>query len=63
MASRPPASAPRPSAKVLTARMAGIGMNFAAKPRPDADFEATLVHASSLGMDDGDLRVLSVLTT
>ena len=54
---------PRPAAEVLTARMVGIGMNFAAKPRTDADLEATLVHASSLGMDDSDLRVLSVLTT
>lgn len=54
---------PRPPAAELTARMVGIGMNFAAKARPDADLEATLVHASSLGMDDGDLRVLSVLTT
>ena len=54
---------PRPLADELTARMVGIGMNFAAKPRPDADLEATLVHASSLGMVDGDLRVLSVLTT
>ena len=38
-------------------------MNFAATPERDADLEATLVHASQLGMDDGDLRVLSVLTT
>jgi hypothetical protein len=29
----------------------------------DADIESTLVHASALGMDDGDLRVLAVLTT
>jgi hypothetical protein len=48
---------------VLTARMVGIGMNFAAEPERDADLESTLVHASQLGMDDGDLRVLSVLTT
>ena len=54
---------PRPSADVLTARMAGIGMNFAAEPERDADLESTLVHAAQLGMDDGDLRVLSVLTT
>ncbi len=54
---------PRPSADVLTARMAGIGMNFAAEPARDADLESTLVHAAQLGMDDGDLRVLSVLTT
>jgi hypothetical protein len=47
----------------LTAQMVGIGMNFAAHPRVDADIEATLVHASACGMVDGDLRVLSVLTT
>jgi hypothetical protein len=54
---------PRPSNDVLTARMAGIGLNFAATPERDADIEGTLVQASSLGMDDADLRVLSVLTT
>ena len=43
--------------------MAGIGMNFAAIQQRDADLEATLVDASQLGMDDDDLRVLSVLTT
>jgi hypothetical protein len=43
--------------------MAGIGMNFAAAPDVDAEIEDTLVHASAVGMDDGDLRVLSVLTT
>ena len=42
--------------------MVGIGMSFAAKPARDADLESTLVYASQLGMD-GDLRVLSVLTT
>ena len=54
---------PRPAAEELTARMVGIGMNFASKAQANADIEATLVHASSLGMDDGDLRVLAVLTT
>jgi len=54
---------PRPSSDVLTARMAGVGMNFAARTERDADIEGTLLLASSLGMDDGDLRVLSVLTT
>jgi hypothetical protein len=54
---------PRPPGEVLTGRMVGIGMNFAASPQRDADIEATLVHASQLGMDDGDLRVLSALTT
>ena len=47
----------------LTARMVGIGMNFAAEPRVDADIETTLLHASEAGMIQGDLRVLSVLTT
>jgi hypothetical protein len=43
--------------------MVGIGMNFAAEPQVDADIETTLLHASELGMDEGELRVLSVLTT
>ncbi|HEX7844025.1 MAG TPA: hypothetical protein VF469_41405 [Kofleriaceae bacterium] len=47
----------------LTAQMAGVGMNFAVHPQADADIEVTLVHASACGMVDGDLRVLSVLTT
>jgi hypothetical protein len=52
-----------PPADELTARMVGIGMNFAAEPRVDADIESTLLHASEVGMIEGDLRVLSVLTT
>jgi len=52
-----------PAPDELTARMVGIGMNFAAAAQPDADIEGTLVFASALGMDDGDLRVLAVLTT
>jgi hypothetical protein len=58
---------PRPTLEAfdqhLVARMVGIGMNFAARPLLDADIEGTLVLASALGMDEGDLRVLSVLTT
>jgi len=61
--SRPPLLGQRPDAKTLTADMVGIGMNFAAVPNPDAKIEETLVHASALGMDDHDLRVLAVLTT
>ncbi|MFT7676494.1 MAG: hypothetical protein ACI8QC_000465 [Planctomycetota bacterium] len=61
--SRPPGLDARPSAGELTARMAGIGMKFAAEPEPNADIELTLVHAAEVGMDDGDLRVLSILTT
>ena len=61
--SRPSALLERPDDDALTRNMAGIGMNLAAEPNVEAPIEETLVHASSLGMDDGDLRVLSVLTT
>ena len=61
--SRAISSEPTPPTDVLTARMAGIGMNFAAEPEVDADIESTLVYASSLGMEQGDLRVLAVLVT
>jgi hypothetical protein len=53
----------RPPEDEFTAAMAGIGMNFAASPQLDADLEATLLHASELGMEQGDLRVLSLVTT
>jgi hypothetical protein len=52
-----------PAPGELTSRMVGIGMSFAAKADADADIESTLVHASAVGMDEGDLRVLAVLTT
>jgi len=52
-----------PDAATLTRDMAGIGMNFAVEPNRDAPIEETLVHASAAGMDQHDLRVLSVLTT
>ncbi|MSP72251.1 MAG: hypothetical protein EXR76_08730 [Myxococcales bacterium] len=61
--SRATTPAPTPAPNLITARMVGIGMNFAAKAEADADIESTLLHASVLGMDDGDLRVLAVLTT
>jgi len=61
--SRQPLLDERPDAKTLTADMVGIGMNFAATSNPDAKIEETLVRASALGMDEHDLRVLSVLTT
>lgn len=54
---------PTPAPDTLTARLVGIGMNFAAAAEADADIEGTLLYASALGMDDGDLRVLAVLTT
>lgn len=53
----------RPDPAALTADMSGIGLNFAAAPNPTANAEDTLVFASELGMDDGDLRVLAMLTT
>jgi hypothetical protein len=59
---RPPLGE-RPDDAALTRDMVGIGMNFDANPDRDAPIEDTLVHASALGMDEHDLRVLSVLTT
>lgn len=53
----------RPAEEDLTRDMVGIGMNFAAQANRSAPIEETLVHASVLGMDMHDLRVLSVLTT
>lgn len=58
---RAPAAAS--SHDALTAHLVGIGMGFAAEGNPAAEIESTLVDASRAGMDDGDLRVLSVLTT
>jgi hypothetical protein len=64
MAFRPAASPPpAPTPDDLTARMVGIGFLFGAEPAADADIESTLVFASMAGMDQDDLRVLSVLTT
>lgn len=53
---------PAPAPDELAACMAGIGMNFAVEAEADADIEGTLLHASALGMDEGDFRVLGVLT-
>ena len=61
--SRATTSKRTPTPDELTARMVGIGMNFAAQAEAEADIEGTLLHASVLGMDEGDLRVLAVLTT
>ncbi|HRC57514.1 MAG TPA: hypothetical protein PKU97_16385, partial [Kofleriaceae bacterium] len=56
-------TSPAPTPSELTARMVGIGMNFAAAAEAGADIESTLLHAAVLGMDEGDLRVLAMLTT
>lgn len=53
----------QPSATELSSRLAGIGMNLAVEPDVEAHIEETLLHASEAGMDDGDLRVLAILTT
>jgi hypothetical protein len=53
----------RPDDAALTRNMVGIGMNFAAEANPSPFIEETLTHASELGMDEQDLRVLAVLTT
>lgn len=52
-----------PDEATLTRDMVGVGMNFAADANPSAQIEETLVHASALGMQEHDLRVLAVLTT
>jgi len=41
--SRPTSPKARPAADALTARMVGIGMNFAADAQVDADIESTLM--------------------
>jgi hypothetical protein len=61
--SRPSALLACPDEDALASDMAGVGMNFSVEPDEDAPIEETLVHASGLGMEVGDLRVLSVLTT
>lgn len=53
----------QPSPTELSSRLAGIGMNLAVEPDVEAHIEETLLHASKVGMDDGDLRVLAILTT
>lgn len=60
---RPKGCVQRPSDVVLSRRLAGIGFGLATRADRTADLEVTLVHASELGMDAGDLRVLSLLTT
>lgn len=60
---RPKAPAPRPAETTLIRRLVGIGFALTSRGDHRADLEETLVHASELGMDDGDLRVLSILTT
>jgi len=61
--SRATALSERPDEATLTCDMVGIGMNFATEANASAPIEATLVHASAVGMDHDDLRVLAVLTT
>ncbi len=47
----------------LTAAMIGIGMAFTGKAAKEPNIEDTLLAAAYSGMEDDDLRVLSVLTT
>lgn len=47
----------------LTSNMVSIGMNFAAAASKGANIEDTILWASVEGLEDDDLRVLSVLTT
>lgn len=61
--SRASALGERPDETTLTRDMVGVGMNFAAEANPFAPIEETLVHAATVGMEEHDLRTLSVLTT
>lgn len=63
MAFKKTAPEPMPAYERLTARMIGIGLNFAGEPEADADIESTLVFASVSGMEQDSLRTLAVLTT
>lgn len=49
--------------EALTSAMVGIGMNFAARPAPNANIEDSLLAASMAGMEQEDFRVLAVLVT
>jgi len=51
------------SGETLGQRMAGIGMGIAAKPGWNTEIESALLDASIAGMEEDDLRVLSLLTT
>lgn len=52
-----------PQGEELTAAMVGIGMNFAAAPRSDANIEDTVLAASLEGLERDDLRVLAILVS
>ncbi len=47
----------------LTAALVGIGMNFAMSPADEPNIEDAIFAASAEGMEQDDLRVLSVLVT
>lgn len=47
----------------LTPALVGIGMNFAATARPNANIEDTLLAASLEGLERDDLRVLAILVS
>lgn len=47
----------------LDSAMVGIGMAFTASPEPLANIEDTVLAAATLGLEDGDFRVLSALVT
>lgn len=49
--------------QALLSNFVGIGMNFMANPAKDPNIEDTVLAASIEGMEQNDLRVLSVLTT
>jgi hypothetical protein len=48
-------------ASVVACRFAGLGANLAIEPAPNGPIEETLVAVSVLGMEEDDLRLLSLL--
>ena len=62
MAFRPAPRVTEPlSEAVVACRFAGLGANLAVVPETDAPIEETLVAVSLLGMEEDDLRLLSLL--
>jgi len=59
--SRPLAPADTPDRDVLTAAMAGIGMELAVPAASEPNIEDTLLFASTEAMDGSDLRILALL--
>ena len=52
-----------PESQLLSAAIAGVGMNLSVRPAHDPNIEDTLLFAAELSMEHDDLRVLALLVT